>query len=105
MAKPKLVIILGPTGAGKSEVAVDIALRLGGEVVNADSQLVYRNMDIGTAKPSKSARERVPHYLIDIVDPDGEFNAALYRESALKAIQKLPRGAKRRSCAAGRDFT
>jgi tRNA dimethylallyltransferase len=89
MAKPKLAIILGPTGVGKSEVAVDIALRLGGEVVNADSQLVYRYMDIGTAKPSTGAREKVRHHLIDLVDPDGEFNAALYRESALKAIQEI----------------
>ena len=87
--KPKLVIILGPTGAGKSEVAVDIALRLGGEVVNADSQLVYRYMDIGTAKPSTEVREKVRHHLIDLVDPDGGFNAALYRESALKAIQEI----------------
>lgn len=87
--KPKLVIILGPTGAGKSEVAVDIALRLGGEVVNADSQLVYRYMDIGTAKPATEAREKVRHHLIDLVDPDGGFNAALYRESALKAIQEI----------------
>jgi len=87
--KPKLVIILGPTGAGKSEVAVDIALRLGGEVVNADSQLVYRYMDIGTAKPATEARGKVRHHLIDLVDPDGEFNAALYRESALKAIQEI----------------
>ncbi len=87
--KPKLVIILGPTGAGKSEVAIDIALRLGGEVVNADSQLVYRYMDIGTAKPATEAREKVRHHLIDLVDPDGEFNAALYRESALKAIQEI----------------
>ena len=77
MGKPKLVVILGPTGVGKSEVAVDIALKVDGEVVNADSQLVYRHMDIGTAKPSQAAREKVRHHLIDVVDPDGEFNAAL----------------------------
>ncbi|HEY3305976.1 MAG TPA: tRNA (adenosine(37)-N6)-dimethylallyltransferase MiaA [Candidatus Binatia bacterium] len=87
--KPKLVVILGPTGVGKSEVAVDIALKVDGEVVNADSQLVNRHMDIGTAKPAVSIRRKVPHHLIDIVDPDGEFNAALYRELALKAIQEI----------------
>jgi tRNA dimethylallyltransferase len=87
--KPKLLIILGPTGAGKSEVAVDVALRINGEIVNADSQLVYRYMDVGTAKPSAAAREKVRHHLIDVVDPDGEFNAALYRELALKAIQDV----------------
>jgi len=89
MGKPKLVVILGPTGVGKSEVAIDIALKVDGEVVNADSQLVYRHMDIGTAKPSQAAREKVRHHLIDVVDPDGEFNAALYRESALAAIREV----------------
>jgi tRNA dimethylallyltransferase len=87
--KPKLIVILGPTGVGKSAVAVDIALKVGGEVVNADSQLVYRHMDIGTAKPTVSTRRKVPHHLIDIVDPDGEFNAALYRDLALKTVQEI----------------
>jgi tRNA dimethylallyltransferase len=84
--KTKLVVILGPTGVGKSEVAIDAALDVGGEVVNTDSQLVYRHMDIGTAKPSLAARRGVPHHLIDIVDPDDDFNAARYRELALAAI-------------------
>ncbi len=84
--KTKLVVILGPTGVGKSEVAIDAALDVGGEVVNADSQLVYRQMDIGTAKPSLAARRGVPHHLIDIVDPDEDFNVARYRELALMVI-------------------
>lgn len=87
--KPKVVIILGPTGVGKSEVAIDVALEVGGEIINADSQQVYRYMDIGTAKPSASVRRKVAHHLIDVVDPDGEFNAALYRESALKVFQDV----------------
>ena len=93
--KPKLVIILGPTGAGKSEVAIDVALQVDGEIINADSQLVYRHMDIGTAKPPASVREKVAHHLIDVVNPDEEFNAALYRESALKAIQEVTARRKR----------
>ena len=97
--KPKLLIVLGPTGVGKSAVAVDIALGRGGEVVNADSQLVYRHMDIGTAKPPAAIREKIRHHLIDIVDPDGEFNAALYRELALKAIEDITaRGKKALVC-------
>ncbi|HEY6197253.1 MAG TPA: tRNA (adenosine(37)-N6)-dimethylallyltransferase MiaA, partial [Candidatus Binatia bacterium] len=84
--KTKLVVILGPTGVGKSEVAIDAALHVDGEVVNADSQLVYRHMDVGTAKPPPAARRDVPHHLIDIVDPDEEFNAARYRELALAAV-------------------
>ena len=87
--KPKLVVILGPTGVGKSEIAVDVALAVGGEVVNADSQLVYRRMNIGTAKPSEAARRGVPHHLIDVVDPDEDFNAARYRDQAVQAIEDI----------------
>jgi len=95
MGKPKLVVILGPTGVGKSNIAVDVALKVNGEVVNADSQLVYRHMDIGTAKPPVSVRQKVPHHLIDVVDPDGEFNAAFYRELALNTIQGISARGKR----------
>lgn len=87
--KPKLVIILGPTGVGKSEVALIVAAQVDGEIVNADSQLVYRHMDIGTAKPPASVRQEMPHHLIDVIDPAGEFNAARYRELALRAIQEI----------------
>jgi len=87
--KPKLVVILGPTGVGKSEIAIDVALAVGGEVINADSQLVYRGMNIGTAKPSEAARKGVLHHLIDAVDPDEDFNAARYRELALQAVEDI----------------
>ena len=87
--RPRLVIILGPTGVGKSEVAVELAVQVDGEIVNADSQLVYRYMEIGTAKPPASVKQRVPHHLLDIVDPDGEFNAARYRELALEVIRDV----------------
>lgn len=87
--KPKLAIVLGATGVGKSEVAIDLALRVDGEIINADSQLVYRHMDIGTAKPPLSVRQTVSHHLIDVVDPDGEFNAAVYRELALETVQQI----------------
>lgn len=83
---PKIVIILGPTAVGKSQVALELAERLNGEIVNADSQQVYRFMDIGTGKPSKAERERVRHHLIDVVNPDEEFNAALFRRLATDAI-------------------
>jgi len=93
--KPKLVVILGPTGVGKSDVAVDVALRIDGEVVNADSQLVYRHLDIGTAKPTVAIRSTIPHHLIDVVDPDGEFHAARYRDLALQAIEEISLRGKR----------
>ncbi len=89
MGKSKLVIVLGPTGVGKSALAIDLAAGIGGEIVNADSQLVYRQMDIGTAKPARAALAKVRHHLIDVVDPDGEFNAAIYRALALKAIEEI----------------
>lgn len=87
--KPKLVIILGPTGVGKSEVAVEVALKVGGEIINADSQQVYRYMDIGTGKPALAQRQRLLHHLIDIVDPNEEFNAALFRQKALESLQEI----------------
>ena len=91
MAKdlPKLIIISGPTCSGKSMLAVELALKLGGEVINADSMQVYRGMDIGTAKLSMEKRESVRHHLIDIVDPDQEFSAAYFLSYALPVIKDL----------------
>ena len=87
--KSKLVIILGPTAVGKTALALEVAERLKGEIINADSQQVYRYMDIGTGKPSLPDRERIPHHLIDIVNPDEEFNAAFFRRAATEAIQTI----------------
>jgi tRNA dimethylallyltransferase len=87
--KPKLVIVFGPTAAGKSDLVLKLAPRLNAEVINADSQQVYRQMDIGTAKPSKAERAKVPHHVIDVVDPDEEFNVARYRELALASAQDI----------------
>jgi len=87
--KPKLVIVFGPTAAGKSELVLELAPRVNAEVINADSQQVYRQMDIGTAKPSKAERAKVPHHVIDVVDPDEEFNVARYRELATAAAQDI----------------
>jgi tRNA dimethylallyltransferase len=93
--KPKLVIILGPTAVGKSELALQLAQEVGAEIVNADSQQVYRYMDIGTGKASKADLATVPHHVIDVVDPDEEFNAALYRSLATQAIGDIQQRAKR----------
>jgi tRNA dimethylallyltransferase len=89
LAKPKVVIILGPTAVGKSALALDLATGVGGEIVNADSQQVYRYMDIGTGKPSDSERKGVRHHLIDVVNPDEEFNAALFRKLASAAVEEI----------------
>ena len=89
--KPKLVILLGPTAVGKSELALELADKINGAIVNADSQQVYRYLDIGTGKPSKAERERVAHFMIDVVDPDEEFNAALFRRLASECIAQIHR--------------
>ena len=92
--KPKITIVLGPTAVGKSELALELAQNIDGEIVNADSQQVYRYMDIGTGKPSRGDRERVRHHLIDIVNPDDEFNAALYRRLATESIEQIQKRGK-----------
>jgi tRNA dimethylallyltransferase len=85
----KVVAVLGPTSTGKSDLALYLASKLGGEVVNADSMQVYRHFDVGTAKPDKALQEAVPHHLIDVVEPSEEFNAALFRDMADLAIRQV----------------
>jgi tRNA dimethylallyltransferase len=87
--KPKIVVILGPTAVGKSELALELAGQLNGEIVNADSLQVYRFMDIGTGKPTMAERARVRHHLIDVVKPDQEFNAAMFRHLASEVIHQI----------------
>ena len=87
--RPRVMILLGPTGVGKSRLAIEWAEELGGEIVSADSMQVYRYMDIGTAKPTLDDQKRVRHHLIDLVTPDQPFHAALYRTLGRKTIDQL----------------
>lgn len=89
MDKIKVVIIVGPTASGKSRLAMELAERFNAEIVSADSMQVYRSMDIGTAKPTKEQRAKIPHHLIDAANPDEEFTAARYKDEASKAIHKI----------------
>jgi tRNA dimethylallyltransferase len=91
MAEPQipLVVIVGPTASGKTALAVALAERRGGEVVNADSRQVYRFMDIGTAKPTAAERARAPHHLIDIRDPDEPFSLAEFLAEADRTIRDI----------------
>jgi len=84
--RPRLVVIVGPTAAGKSALALRLAERVGGEIVSADSQQVYLGMDIGTGKGSAAERARVPHHLVDVVRPDEEMTAARFVDLADAAI-------------------
>jgi len=93
-APPPVVVIAGPTAAGKSALALELAERMGGEIVNADSMQVYRYMDIGTAKPGPAERARVPHHLLDVVTPDVPYDAGRYlRDARAAAAQVHARGA------------
>lgn len=94
-AKIKLVIILGPTASGKSDLALRLAQECGGEIVNADSMQLYQGMDIGTAKPSQEVRRMVPHHLLDIVDPAVNFTASDFRAKAARAIADIHARGKR----------
>ena len=85
------VVIAGPTGVGKSELAVRIAESADGEIVNFDSIQLYRRFDIGSAKPSTEIRTRIPHHLFDVIDADVEFNAAEYARVARPLIEKIAR--------------
>jgi len=87
LVKPKLVVVLGPTASGKTDLAIDLAKKFSGEIVTADSRTIYKGMDIGTAKPKEL--KGVPHYLIDIVSPDEDFNVALFKQEAVKKINEI----------------
>ncbi|MDP2662417.1 MAG: tRNA (adenosine(37)-N6)-dimethylallyltransferase MiaA [Dehalococcoidia bacterium] len=86
---PPLVAIVGPTAVGKTAIALEVAERLGAEVVSADSRQVYRFMDIGTAKPMAEDRARARHHMIDIVNPDEDYSLALYQAQANEAIRYI----------------
>ncbi|MGH2351126.1 MAG: tRNA (adenosine(37)-N6)-dimethylallyltransferase MiaA [Chloroflexota bacterium] len=86
---PIVLALVGPTATGKTALSLALAERLPVEIVSADSRMVYRWMDIGTAKPSWEERTRVPHHLVDVVDPDEPYSVALYQQQALAAIGRI----------------
>ena len=86
---PRPVFIAGPTAVGKSEIALRLAEKTGGEIITADSMQVYRGMDIGTAKPSPAERARVPHHLVDVCDLNEAFDAAQFVRLAERAVEEI----------------
>lgn len=85
--KKKVILIAGPTAVGKTGLSVELAKRIGGEIISADSMQVYRDMNIGSAKIKKEEMQGIPHYLIDILNPDDEFNVAIFQQKARGAIE------------------
>lgn len=88
-ARPKIIIICGPTGVGKTAFSIDLAQRFGGEIVGADSMQIYRYLDIGTAKPTEKERAQVVHHLVDMIAPDVEFDAEQYQKIARRKVFEL----------------
>ena len=87
--KQKLIIIAGPTAVGKSDLGVELALRIGGEIISADSMQVYRHMDIGTAKISKDEMRGVPHHMIDIIEPTENYHVYDFKQRAMIACEEI----------------
>ena len=87
--KNPLIVIVGPTAVGKTEISLRVAECLRGEIISADSRLFYRGMDIGTAKPTREDQNRVPHHLIDVASPDQEWSLAVYLPKAISVIQQI----------------
>lgn len=99
-----LPIILGPTGIGKTQISISVAEKINAEIVSCDSMQVYKYMDIGTAKPTKEEQNRIKHYMIDIIDPDEDYNAWAYAKQArkiIKDIHNLPDGSQERLLVVG----
>lgn len=89
MMKKPLIILTGPTAVGKTKLSIRLAKAIGGEIISADSMQVYRGMDIGSAKVTKEEMEGVPHYLIDVLNPDEEFHVVRFQQMAKQAMEEI----------------
>lgn len=87
--KPKIIVIVGPTASGKSDLAIRLAKKINAEIVSADSRQIYKEMNIGTAKPLKKEMAEIPHYLIDIKKPNQDYTLANYKKDAIKIIARI----------------
>jgi len=87
--KPKIIVIVGPTASGKSKLAIELAKKLNGEIISADSRQVYKGLDIGSGKISKKEMRGVPHYLLDVASPKIIFTASQYQKLAKRALRKI----------------
>lgn len=89
MEKPKVIVICGPTASGKTALSIELAKKINGEVISADSMQIYKDMDIGTAKPTKEEMGNIKHYLIDCISPDTRYSVADFKKDATNAIEEI----------------
>ena len=89
MLKPEIIVICGPTASGKTSLGIELAKKINGEIISADSMQIYKEMNIGTAKPDKEEMQGIKHYMIDIIAPDERFSVADYKVQAKEAIRKI----------------
>lgn len=87
--KPKVIVIVGPTASGKTSLSIELAKKINGEIVSCDSMQIYKDMDIGSAKPTQEEMQGIKHYLIDVVSPAERFSVAEYKKQAEKAIEEI----------------
>ena len=89
MQKPKVIVICGPTASGKTALSIELAKKINGEIISADSMQIYKDMDIGTAKPDKEEMQGIKHYLLDCISPDVRYSVAEYKQDATNAIEEI----------------
>ena len=87
--KPQVIVIVGPTASGKTALSIELAKRINGEIISADSMQIYKDMNIGSAKPTIEEMQGIKHYMLDIADPNYRFSVAEYKEKAEKAIEEI----------------
>ena len=87
--KPKVIVICGPTASGKTGLSIELAKKIKGEIVSCDSMQIYKDMNIGTAKPTKEEMQGIPHYMLDFVSPDQRYSVADFQKGALESIEKI----------------
>lgn len=87
--KPKVIVIVGPTASGKTSLSIELAKQINGEIVSCDSMQVYKDMNIGSAKPTKEEMQGIKHYMIDEINPTERFSVAEYKKRAEKAIDEI----------------
>lgn len=89
MDKPKVIVICGPTASGKTKLSIELAKKINGQIVSADSMQIYKDMDIGTAKPTTNEQQGIKHYLLDFVSPDERYSVAEFKKDSKNAIKEI----------------